>query len=57
MIEVERTEYDEYIEAMTRLSIVKRLIEDEEKNGFSSVDCDELRAVLGMPRKGKDVQQ
>ena len=57
MIEVERTEYDEYIEAMTRLSIVKRLIEDEEVEGYSSINCKKLRAVLGMPRKGKDVQQ
>ena len=54
MIEIGRDEYGEYIETLTRLSIITRLIMDEEAEGYSSISCKKLRAVLEMPRKGKD---
>jgi hypothetical protein len=48
MIEIERDEYDELLDMATRLSIIKRMITDEENQGYERIDTKVLKQVLGM---------
>ena len=50
MIEIGRDEYEEFIEAETRLDILRRLINDEDKTEghYHNIDTAILRQILGM---------
>lgn len=50
MIEIGRDEYEEFIKAETRLDILRRLINDEDKTEghYHNIDTAVLRQILGM---------
>ena len=49
MIEIERQEYEELLEIATRMGIIRRMINDEDRESkFGNIDTKTLRQVLGM---------